>query len=68
MPQPYAVIFFDLDGTLFDLIACEGETVRHLLAQTDPSLDPAKTKVFLAAYAGISPSHWAKWLAAGATR
>ncbi len=68
MAQPYAAIFFDLDGTLFDLIACERETVRRLLAQTYPTLDPAQSEDFLAAYAGISPGHWAKGLAAAATR
>ena len=68
MPQPYRAIFFDLDGTLLDLIACERETVRRLLAQTYPSFGRAETDHFLSAYAQISPGQWAVGLAAGSTR
>ena len=68
VPQPYAAIFFDLDGTLFDLIGCERETVRRLLAQTLPSLHTSEVENFLAAYSAISPGQWAAGLAAAATR
>ena len=68
MPLPYAAIFFDMDGTLFDLIACERETVRGLLALSAPALPSATVEAFLAAYAGISPSHWVTGLAADASR
>ena len=68
MPQPYAAIFFDMDGTLFDLIACERETLRRLLAEEAPALPPATGDAFLAAYAAASPSHWAAGLAADASR
>ncbi len=68
MPQPYAVILFDMDGTLFDLIACERETVRRLLAESVPDLSPTTGEAFLAAYAQASPGHWASGLAADASR
>jgi FMN phosphatase YigB (HAD superfamily) len=68
MAQPYEVIFFDMDGTLFDLAACERETVRGLLAQIVPSLGPVEIEDFLTAYAAISPGHWAKGLAVDASR
>lgn len=68
MPQPYAAIFFDMDGTLFDLVACERETVRRLLAEEAPALPPAIEEAFLAAYAAVSPDHWASGLARDASR
>ncbi len=68
MPQPYAAILFDMDGTLFDLIACEQETLRRLLAETVPALPPAAGEAFLAAYAAVSPGHWAKGLVVDASR
>lgn len=68
MPQPYAAIFFDMDGTLFDLIACERETLRRLLAEAAPAISPATGEAFLTAYAAISPSHWAAGLAGDASR
>lgn len=68
MPQPYAAIFFDMDGTFFDLVACERETLRRLLAEEAPDLPPATGEAFLAAYAAISPGHWATGLAEDASR
>lgn len=68
MPQPYAAIFFDMDGTLFDLTACERETLRRLLAEEVPDLPPVTGEAFLAAYAAISPGHWAAGLAGDASR
>lgn len=68
VPQPYAAIFFDMDGTLFDLVACERETLRRLLAEEAPALSPATGEAFLTAYAAVSPSHWASGLAGDASR
>ena len=68
MPQPYSAIFFDMDGTLFDLVACERETLRRLLAEETPALPPAIGEAFLTAYAAVSPSHWAAGLAKDASR
>jgi len=68
MTHPYEAIFFDLDGTLFDLIACERETLRRLLSQTLPSFGPTETERLLAAYAKVSPGHWASGLATDNSR
>ncbi|MFZ1756592.1 MAG: HAD-IA family hydrolase [Caldilineaceae bacterium] len=64
----YEAIFFDMDGTLFDLSACERETVRALLSQSAPSLAPPDSEQFLDTYAALSPGRWASGLAANASR
>ncbi len=68
MTQPYEVILFDMDGTLFDLIGCERETVARYLAQQCPGLSSAETNEFLRVYASLSPSHWVAGLATDAPR
>lgn len=68
MKRSYQAIFFDLDGTLFDLIGCERETVARLLTESAPDWGQEKRAAFLAAYARLSPSHWADGLAAERSR
>lgn len=68
MKRSYQAIFFDLDGTLFDLIGCERETVARLLTESAPEWDGDARAGFLAAYARHSPRHWADGLAAERSR
>lgn len=57
-----------MDGTLFDLAACERETVRCLLVESAPDLTPANVLAFLDVYAAVSPGHWASGLAVDSSR
>ncbi|HRJ42069.1 MAG: HAD-IA family hydrolase [Caldilineaceae bacterium] len=68
MTSAYDAIFFDLDGTLFDLAECERETVGRLLAESAPGLSAPTAEAFLAVYAAVSPGYWAKGLAGNAPR